>query len=140
MVDNGSKDDSVSFVNKEFPRVKVVKLDRNYGFAKACNIGARLSSGKILFFINNDTILTPSCINEIVKKFICNKKVGIVQPLILNLTSLDGIHSRNTNESRIPVAIRHSEPIELPYASGVAMAITCAPQNPHDPHILLAKT
>ena len=40
-VDNGSVDDSVDFVSKNFPQVKIMRLDTNTGFAKGNNIGIR---------------------------------------------------------------------------------------------------
>src|SRR5215204_618633 len=39
VVDNGSKDDSVAFLKKHFQSVRVVALDRNYGFSRGNNLG-----------------------------------------------------------------------------------------------------
>lgn len=49
MVDNGSADDSVAFVRKRFPWVKIVKLDRNYGFAEGNDLGLRAAKGSTSF-------------------------------------------------------------------------------------------
>jgi GT2 family glycosyltransferase len=57
VVDNGSNDDSVEFLKISFPSVKVVTLDKNYGFAKANNIGIRLASGSRIALLNNDTVV-----------------------------------------------------------------------------------
>ena len=39
VVDNGSTDDSLNVVKKNFPKVKVLVLDKNYGYAKGYNLG-----------------------------------------------------------------------------------------------------
>jgi hypothetical protein len=55
LVDNGSVDSSVSYVHESFPKVKVIELDRNYGFAEGNNVGVRNAVGDYLIFVNNDT-------------------------------------------------------------------------------------
>ncbi len=72
-VDNGSEDDSVFRARKisndfDFPCVFSC-LGRNKGFAKASNIGAAISSGDILFFLNPDTEIFPDAINALVEAF-----------------------------------------------------------------------
>ncbi|WP_426350483.1 glycosyltransferase [Alloiococcus sp. CFN-8] len=54
MVDNGSTDGSIEFVRKNFPRVKILKNEKNLGFAKPNNQGARIATGEYLALINND--------------------------------------------------------------------------------------
>lgn len=56
MVDNSSKDDSVSFVKKNFPKVKVINNENN-GFGCGCNLGASYAKGKYLLFMNIDTFV-----------------------------------------------------------------------------------
>jgi len=41
LVDNGSTDDSVEFVKKRYPEVKIIELDKNYGVPGGYNIGIR---------------------------------------------------------------------------------------------------
>jgi GT2 family glycosyltransferase len=55
LVDNGSSDDSVDFVQRAFPKVRVVALHRNAGFAEANNLGVRASRGRFVALLNNDT-------------------------------------------------------------------------------------
>ncbi len=54
-VDNASSDGSVRFVKDNFPDVKILSLDHNYGFAEACNLGVEKSLGDYIVFLNNDT-------------------------------------------------------------------------------------
>lgn len=55
LVDNGSTDGSAEWVAEQYPQVRVVRLDRNLGFAGGNNAGARLARGRLLAFLNNDT-------------------------------------------------------------------------------------
>jgi len=65
-VDNGSLDDSVMYVRENFPQVKVIALDRNYGFAEGNNIGLAKAKGEYLAFINTDTRVEPSWLRNLV--------------------------------------------------------------------------
>jgi hypothetical protein len=56
LVDNCSTDDSAEHVRRRFPKVRVVELDRNYGFAHGNNVGLERSSGDYLVFVNMDTV------------------------------------------------------------------------------------
>ena len=48
LADNASADNSVSFEIKDYPWVRVLALDKNYGIAKGNNIGARNDMGKYI--------------------------------------------------------------------------------------------
>jgi GT2 family glycosyltransferase len=55
LVDNGSSDESLELVRREFPTVRVVSKQHNLGFAAACNAGAREARQPgVLAFLNND--------------------------------------------------------------------------------------
>jgi len=82
LVDNNSSDDSIEYVRKYFPKVKVIILDKNYGYAEPNNTGAKIAKGKFLFFLNNDTELSPNSISELVKA-IKDPKIAICQSLLL---------------------------------------------------------
>jgi hypothetical protein len=57
IVDNGSEDVSVSYINNNFSFVRVIELEKNEGFARAVNIGIKASKGELIFLLNNDTEL-----------------------------------------------------------------------------------
>jgi GT2 family glycosyltransferase len=56
LVDNGSTDGTVAFVRERFPRVEVVALAENLGFAGGNNAGARRARGRFIALLNNDTV------------------------------------------------------------------------------------
>lgn len=54
VVDNGSKDQSVQIIRKEYPEVKLLELDTNYGFCRAVNEGIRAAHTEYVILLNND--------------------------------------------------------------------------------------
>ena len=66
VVDNGSSDGSVQLIRERFPWVRLVTNQTNRGFARANNQAASAASGRFLFFLNNDTIVTPGAIDTLV--------------------------------------------------------------------------
>jgi len=67
VVDNGSNDNSLPQCDAEgrFPRL-TVRNSENFGFGRACNQGARLSSSELLLFVNPDVVLEESTIERAV--------------------------------------------------------------------------
>ena len=55
VVDNASENQEAEQISSGYSYVKVVKSDKNLGFAGGNNLGIIASSGKYLFLINNDT-------------------------------------------------------------------------------------
>lgn len=62
VVDNKSTDNSVAYLEPEFPSVRFIVNQENHGFAHACNQGLHISSGKFILFLNPDTILPEDCL------------------------------------------------------------------------------
>ena len=96
VVDNASADDSVEYLQNNFPDVKVIKHSRNLGFGAANNAGIRAARGKYLVMLNNDTILEPRCIEELRNSIDKDEKFGACASKILlehedNLLDVAGI-------------------------------------------------
>lgn len=83
LVDNNSSDDSIEFVKNNFPKIMIIKLEKNYGFAEPNNIGAKNARGAFLLFLNNDTTVDPNFISELVRVITQNSKIAICQSLLL---------------------------------------------------------
>ena len=83
LVDNNSTDGTVELVTKNYPSLIIIKLDSNKGFAEPNNIAAKISNGKYLLFLNNDTVVTPNFISEMVKVMETDKKIAVCQSLLL---------------------------------------------------------
>lgn len=59
VVDNGSEDQSVTYLEKQWPDVRIVRLSENQGFAGAINHGLKAAGGELLAVLNNDLELAP---------------------------------------------------------------------------------
>ena len=82
VVDNASKEDEASVISKRYPQVKVVRSDKNLGFAGGNNLGIKAAQGNYLFFINNDTLLPSSNIQSLIDRLKSSEKNGVVCPKI----------------------------------------------------------
>ena len=68
VVDNGSVDDSVAFLETSYPEVKILKNPVNRGFSQPNNLAARKANGRILAFINNDMKADPDWVRKGIRK------------------------------------------------------------------------
>ncbi len=55
VVDNGSSDGSQDFIRDHYPEIKLICLDRNYGFCRAVNEGIAAAKSPYVILLNNDT-------------------------------------------------------------------------------------
>ncbi len=55
IVDNGSSDGSKEYIREFYSYVRLVELDKNYGFSYAVNRGIEASAGECIALLNNDT-------------------------------------------------------------------------------------
>lgn len=62
ITDNGSKDNTVQFLEKEYPQIKLIKLPENKGVAFARNRALEVATGEYLFILDNDTIVSKEAI------------------------------------------------------------------------------
>lgn len=66
VADNGSTDDSVAYLERRWPSVRVVDLGSNLGFPAACNAGIRASASAYVVLLNNDTEAEPVWLERLV--------------------------------------------------------------------------
>ncbi len=85
LVDNGSTDDSVNVIKKEYPDVEILQLESNIGYAAGNNAGFDLiksKNPKYIIFLNNDTIVDEYFIEPLVNSLIENSMIGQTVPKI----------------------------------------------------------
>ena len=115
-VDNASIDGSVRWVQKQYPKAKIIVNKSNLGFADANNIGYKIAKGKYVLFLNNDTSVEKHFLTKLVEKLENDTTIGGVQSKMLLMdepTRLDaigafftytgflyhyGFHAKNTKE------------------------------------------
>jgi cellulose synthase/poly-beta-1,6-N-acetylglucosamine synthase-like glycosyltransferase len=83
VVDNASSDVTVEFLAELGGDVQVIRNPENYGFAVACNQGAKAARGEFLLFLNNDTIPTEGWLNALVDEIECHPDVAVVGSKLL---------------------------------------------------------
>ena len=76
VVDNGSKDGSLDLLREQYPEAKVIRLDRNYGFASAVNRGVEASKGEFISLLNNDMELDSKWLEELHRALVDHPEVG----------------------------------------------------------------
>lgn len=82
IVDNASARDEAEILRKEFPRITVLRSDRNLGFSGGNNLGIQAATGKYIFLINNDTYLTEDGIGYLVERIESAGDIAAVSPKI----------------------------------------------------------
>src|SRR5580658_9269240 len=69
LVDNGSSDGSADFVRHAFPEVRVLALDRNYGFGGGSNAGFRAAKNDVVVLLNSDMRVAPGFLAPLLEGF-----------------------------------------------------------------------
>jgi GT2 family glycosyltransferase len=67
LVDNGSEDGSVPFLEKHYPQVRLIANQENQGFAAANNQAIRATDSELVATLNNDTEVEPNWLEELVR-------------------------------------------------------------------------
>lgn len=94
LVDNKSLDKSLDYVRGNFPQVKIKRLNKNYGFARACNEGVEISNAKYVIFLNNDTKVDKYFLNSLLECANNHPEVISVNSKLLNFENrkiIDGV-------------------------------------------------
>ena len=135
VVDNASKEDEVSIISKKYPQVKVIRSDKNLGFAGGNNLGIKEAKGDYMLLINNDTFFKEFNIDQLIGRLESSNKIGVVCPKLrfawgnnpiqyAGYTPLSNITLRNNaigfgEEDKGQYETAHP----TPYAHGAAMLI-----------------
>ena len=82
VADNGSTDDSLTWLRKNHPEVKVIALDRNYGFAEGYNRAIKATGYPFTILLNSDVEVTEGWWQPLLRFMKKNPDVGAIQPKI----------------------------------------------------------
>jgi GT2 family glycosyltransferase len=66
VVDNGSRDGTLAWLDEHWPEVEVVSLAQNVGVTAALNVCARAGRGELVGLFNNDMEIDADCLGELV--------------------------------------------------------------------------
>ncbi len=88
IVDNGSKQNEASILREYLiepvkqGRIKILRSEKNLGFAGGNNLGLKEVTGNFILFLNNDIIIDHPFLEKMINCFKKNAKVGLVSPKI----------------------------------------------------------
>ncbi|HAV63648.1 MAG TPA: glycosyltransferase family 2 protein [Verrucomicrobiales bacterium] len=84
VVDNGSRDGTEAAVKERFPGVKYISSERNLGFARANNLGAREAVGEWILLLNSDARLKPDSVARAIGYLREHAECGVLGAQLLN--------------------------------------------------------
>lgn len=84
VVDNDSSDGSSAAVRNRWPHIKVVDAGANLGFARATNLGIRLTTSRMVLLLNGDTLPPPDGIDRLVDILRARPTVAAVGPRLVD--------------------------------------------------------
>jgi len=93
VADNDSHDESRPLLAEQYPEVRVVALDKNYGFTGACNAGLEAAQGTIKILLNNDTECPPTWLAEVLAAFERHPEAGLIASKMLLFDQRDTFHT-----------------------------------------------
>ena len=82
VADNGSTDNSLEVLRREFPTVKTIVLDKNYGFAEGYNRAIDATEADYTVLLNSDVEVTEGWLTTLLDYMDAHPQVAAVQPKI----------------------------------------------------------
>jgi GT2 family glycosyltransferase len=93
VADNGSTDESLALLARDYVWVRVLALGENRGFTGACNAGMRAAQCDLIVLLNNDTEADAQWVEELVAAFERHPEAGIVASKMLLFDRRDTFHT-----------------------------------------------
>jgi len=89
VADNGSTDDSLSYLQASFPQVELLPLGRNHGFAEGYNLALHSVEADYFMLLNSDVEVTPGWLQPLVDWLTAHAHTAACQPRILSYHKKD---------------------------------------------------
>lgn len=89
VADNGSTDDSVEFLNRHYPTIEIIRLERNYGFAEGYNRALEQVDAEFFILLNSDVEVTAGWAEPLVATLTNNSSVAAVAPKLRSYGNRD---------------------------------------------------
>ena len=136
VLDNASTDGSVEAIRSAFPAVEIIALSDNRGYAGNNNVGIAAALGRgadWVFVLNEDTILDPACLEELIRVGEGDPRIGVVGPMVYHhdeptvIQSAGGRLGRNWESQHIaqnePDTQQFTSPCAVEWISGCAILV-----------------
>ena len=82
--DNASSDSSISFLGEAYPQIRVIRNEKNYGFAGGYNKVLEQLESDYFILLNSDVEVHPDWINPVIQLMEGDKQIAAAQPKILS--------------------------------------------------------
>jgi GT2 family glycosyltransferase len=93
VVDNASTDESPALVQRDYPEVKLIRLNENQGLTGGVNRGIQLARGEVIAPLNNDTEAAPGWAEALVTALLDHPDAGMAASKMLLFDRRDTLHS-----------------------------------------------
>ena len=84
VADNASTDQSIPFLRKEYPAIRLILLDQNYGFCGGYNRALSQVDADYFVLLNSDVEVTEGWLDPMIELLDNDERIAAVQPKILS--------------------------------------------------------
>jgi len=135
LVDNGSADDSVAWVEEQFPQVRLIATGANLGFGRANLVGAHAARGGFIALLNSDTVVTPEWLLHLATPLLVDPAIGTTCSQLRLMARPELLNARGGGMSRLGFGydidfgapyepeLAAGEPVDVLFPSGAAMLL-----------------
>ncbi len=103
VVDNNSQDGTGEYlksIEHKYPNIKIILNEENKGYSGGNNDGIKASKGDVVILLNNDTLVSENWLENLLKPFDKDKKIGLVGPISNSVgneqrVNIDGLNEKN---------------------------------------------
>jgi GT2 family glycosyltransferase len=123
VVDNGSTDGSIEMMRSDFPAVRIVRSERNLGYAGGNNLGVTVAKGEYVVLLNDDTVVAAQWLEELLRA-LDRPDVAVVCSKVITEGIPEAFYEMNGTLSYVGYNImRHfADMTEVFFAGGASMA------------------
>ena len=89
VADNASSDDSLPFMQENYPSIRIIRNDRNYGFASGYNVALAQVEAEYYSLLNSDIEVAEGWIEPVIELLDSDETIAAVQPKILSFNEKD---------------------------------------------------
>lgn len=86
VADNGSSDNSVSFLQQQFPKIKIIALPNNLGYAGGYNAALKQVNADYYILLNSDVEVSPGWVEPLIELMEAHSYIAACQPKLLSFT------------------------------------------------------
>ncbi len=122
LADNCSTDNSIQMVQKKYPQIQILKMEKNQGPNPARNAIIRKSHSELIFLMDNDIVLSPDVISLLEEAFYQNENAGIVGGQIRLYDEPEKVQYRGCHIHFAGGAILNKLDVEEPVVVGAVSA------------------